>query len=438
VTLPIISIVGRPNVGKSTLFNRIIGRREAIVDDAPGITRDRKSADTDWEGIPFRLVDTGGFIPKGSNAIEKGVSRQVLQAIEESDVIIHVVDCHSGITDIDGEVARSLRKCGKPLLLAVNKVDNDTRELEAAQFIRLGLGEPQTVSAQAGRGVGDLLSAAVALLGPGATPGEEDPDDRLRLAIVGKPNVGKSTFINRILGQERMLVTDIPGTTRDSVDVDVTWKGRIISLVDTAGLRRRSRVDGEVEYYSGLRARRAINDCDVACVFVDASEKITQQDMHVIAQVIAGRKGILLILNKWDLVKDDPDKLQELQLSQELKLQGLSYLPILAISCKTGRKVEQVLDTVWRIGQERQKRISSPQLNVFLEEVNRAYQPPAVRGKRVRIVYGTQVGTAPPKFAFFSNYPALITENYKRYLENQLRARFGFEGVPISFLFKKK
>lgn len=434
----IISIVGRPNVGKSTLFNRIIRKREAIVDDAPGITRDRKSAPAEWENVPFLLVDTGGFIPGSSDVIDAGINRQVLQAIAESDVIIFLVDCETGITDIDDVVARTLRKSGRAVILAVNKVDDERREADAAEFIRLGLGEPVLISAQAGRAVGDLLSTAVEMLNA-ESPGDPEPEtDIVKLAIVGKPNVGKSTFVNRILGEERLLVTPIAGTTRDAVDVRINWQKKELILVDTAGLRKRSRINDQVEYYSNLRTHNAIDACDVACVFINADEGITMQDMTVIRAVLEARKGIVLAFNKWDLVKDSPEKQEKLNRDMDLRLPGLQYIPTQTVSCLTGTRIFKILDKAWNVAQERKKRIPSPDLNNLIEKLNQTYQPPAVQGKRVKVYYAAQTGDSPPKFVFFANHPRLLREAYKRFLENHFRKAFGFEGVPISFIFRKK
>jgi GTP-binding protein len=434
----VVSIVGRPNVGKSTLFNRIIRRREAIVDDMPGITRDRKTAEAEWEGVDFILVDTGGYIPKSLDVIEKGVTKQVQLAIQEADIILFLVDCTTGITDVDGEVAILLRKSNKPVVVAVNKVDDKNREPYAADFIRLGLGEPVSISAQVGRGVGDLLSRLISEMKPSTEIEDNDHADEVKLAVIGKPNVGKSTFINVILGEERLLVTEIPGTTRDSVDVRVQWGERMFLLIDTAGMRRRSRIDESVEYYSNLRTHQVIERCDVACVFVNADEGITQQDQRVLRLAIEARKGILLVMNKWDLLNNDREKIQQNNDRLQRKLSGIAYIPAITISCKTGLRVKKVLDMVWRISNESEKRISSPLINKLIEDMNRHFQPPAVQGKRVRVLYGTQVGVHPPRFTFFANHPHLIRTNYKRFLEHQIRENFGFEGVPISLLFKKK
>jgi len=435
---PVVSIVGRPNVGKSTLFNRIIQRKEAIVDDMPGITRDRKTADTQWEGIPFTLVDTGGYIPRTKDVIESGVTRQVRLAIDEADVVLFLADVTTGITDVDGDVAKILRKRGKSWVLAVNKVDGAKREPDAAEFIRLGLGEPVTISAMTGRNIGDLLSLIIEMLGQpreGETPAQ---DDVIKLAVVGRPNVGKSTFINVILGEERLLVTEIPGTTRDAVDVRIRFNKRELLLIDTAGIRKRSRVSENVEYYSVLRSHRTVERCDVACVFADGNEGLTQQDMRVLQEVTEAKKGVLLVINKWDLLKGDEERIRQMNEKMERRMRGMTFVPTVMISCKINLRVRKILEMAWRISDERKKRISSPDLNRLLKELGRRYQPPAVQGKRIRILYGSQVGVDPPRIAFFSNHPHLIKESYKRFIENNIRDNFGFEGVPLTLIFKKK
>ena len=435
---PVVAIVGRPNVGKSTLFNRIIRKREAIVDDAPGITRDRKAAQTDWEGIPFTLIDTGGYTPGSQDIIEMGISQQVKYAIDEADVVIFLADCTTGITDVDDMVAELLRKSKKPYVLAVNKVEGDAKRLAASEFYRLGLGDPQTISALEGSEVGDLLSSIVSKMDSPKVDVEEVDDDAVRLAIVGKPNVGKSTFVNTILGEERLLVTDIPGTTRDAVDVRIKFNKKELVLVDTAGLRRRTKVKESVEFYSNIRTHRVVEECDVACVFVDASQGVTQQDMRLIKSVVDQRRGVALIVNKWDLMKGNPEANQEFREELKRKLVGLDFIPVLYISCLNKQRIHQVLELAVQIAEERDKRVASSPLNKLIEELNRQYMPPAVQGKRVRIYYATQVKTKPPLFTIFTNFPEHVKDEYKRFLEKRFRAAFGFQGVPISFLFRKR
>jgi GTP-binding protein len=436
---PVVVIVGRANVGKSTLFNRIIRRRDAIVDDAPGITRDRKAADAEWQGRAFTLVDTGGYVLKGRDSIETGVSRQVRLAIEEADLVLFLCDVTCGISDVDGEIARILRKSGKPCIVAVNKVDNEKREPDAAEFVRLGLGEPMLISSAGGLGIGDLLDRI--LDGLAASRPEEPPAEKsaaARLVVVGRPNVGKSTFVNAVLGTERLLVSEIPGTTRDAVDVRIRWKRHEMVLIDTAGMRRKSHIDEGVEYFSVLRTRRVLGQCDVACVIADASEGLTQQDVQVMMQAVELRKGVVLAMNKWDLVEKDAEKQTQLHDGLDIRLKGLEFIPVIFTSCLTGLRAGKVLDEAWKVSQERKKRIPSPELNRFLKSLNERFQPPAVQGKRVQIPYGTQASSDPPVFAFFSNYPELIQESYQRFLENQIRQAFGFKGVPLTFSFRKK
>jgi len=435
---PVVAIVGRANVGKSTLFNRIIRRREAIVDDAPGITRDRKAAEAEWQGRTFTLVDTGGYIPRGRDSIETGIARQVRTAIAEADLILFLCDVRSGISDVDGEISKILRKSGKPCIVAVNKVDNEKRAPDTAEFIRLGLGEPSGISAEAGLGIGDLLDRIVGTLAVSSKNAQQREAGPPRLAVIGRPNVGKSTFVNAVLGKDRVLVSEIPGTTRDAVDVCIRWKRYEMILIDTAGMRRQSRVDSGVEYYSVLRAQRVLGECDVACVLADASEGLTQQDLQVMRQAVDQRKAVVLAMNKWDLVEKDAEKRSKLLDGMDLRLRGLDYIPVIFTACISGLRAGKVLDEAWKAAQERKKRIPSPELNRFLTALNAKTQPPAVQGKRVNIPYATQASSNPPVFAFFSNYPELIPESHRKFLENRIREKFGFKGVPLTFSFRKK
>lgn len=443
---PVVTIVGRPNVGKSTLFNRIIQRREAIVDDRPGVTRDRKGVETEWEGYEFVLFDTGGFIPKANNIMEAGVTSQVKAAITESDLIIFMVDCQTGITDFDDEVVKILRKANKRSLLVVNKVDSREKEMYVAEFFNLGCGNPIPISAAGGRNIGDMLSEIVVELKKTFTvkPKSESEiknyqreDEIIKLAIVGRPNTGKSTYINKLLNQERLLVTEIPGTTRDSIDIGISFQGNKFLVIDTAGLRKQTKITDSLEYYSSLRTEKVINRCEVASIFIDGDQGLTNQDMHVIRRVMDAKKGAVLVINKWDLIKNDNEKLDKLEIDIHSKIKGFAYLPLITVSSLLGTRVHKLLTKIREIYKERNKRISSPDLNNLLAELNQNFQPPSVKNKIIKIKYGCQTKTAPPEFVFFANHPQLIKESYKRFLENKIRKKFGFEGVPFSLFFKK-
>lgn len=435
-----MAIVGRPNVGKSTLFNRILGRREAIVDDQPGVTRDRKVAEAEWQDVYFDLVDTGGYIPKTLDKIEEGVTQQVKYAIENSDLIMFVADCTTGITDVDQEVAELLRKHERSCLLVINKSDDEQKEWESSAFFGLGLGNPIPVAALGGRGIGDLLAYIIEKLEELGLvqEGPVEQDDIIQLAVVGKPNVGKSTFINTVLGEERLLVTDIPGTTRDAVDIQFEYRKKKFSLIDTAGMRKRTKVKDPVEYYSNLRSHHVIERCHIACLFIDANEGMSHQDISVLREVVKARKGIVIVINKWDLIQHNQDKKVQFWEDVEYRMKGYPYIPLVSISCKTGLRVDRVLGQVLHIQKEMNRRVSSANVNRLLEKLNQIYRHPSVQGKQIRVMYGTQTKSNPPVFVFFSNYPLLIKTEYKRFLEKHLRETFGFRGAPLSIFFKKK
>lgn len=437
--IPTVVIVGRTNVGKSTLFNRLIRKREAIVNDQPGVTRDRKEGLVEWGEHVFYLVDTGGYTPHGQDIFEIEIAKHVKMAIQEADLLLFVVDALTGISDVDGEIAKLLRKGQKPCLVCVNKVDGQNRLPLAAEFVRLGLGEPIPISAIGGFGIGDLLTKISEILGPiEQIPISKEKTEAIHLAILGRPNVGKSTFVNTVLGKERVLVTEIPGTTRDPIDVELEYQGKNVILIDTAGMRRRSRIEKGVEYYSILRTQQALERCDTACVLADAQEGVTQQDLQVIRQVIEAKKGIVFALNKWDLVENNLERQKQIREGIKEKFRGLEYIPVLFVSCKTKKGIQLILDKAIEVTQERKKRITPSLLNRFLKSLVSQYQPPAIQGKRVQLSYAVQAHTNPPVFVFFSNYPQLIHKNYQRFLEKQLRAQFGFQGVPMTFSFRKK
>lgn len=430
----VVAIVGRPNVGKSTLFNRIIERREAIVESEPGVTRDRLYAQAQWNGKSFTLVDTGGIVPDSEELFDKAIREQALLAIEEADSIIFVVDGVDGITPTDEEIAHILRGSNKPITLVVNKCDNAQRDANATEFYALGLGDLFPVSALGGRATGDFLDNAVEPLS--SNPPEED--SRLKIAIVGRPNVGKSSLTNALLGKDRMIVTPIAGTTRDAIDSILTYYGREMVLIDTAGLRRKSAVNENIEMYSVLRTMRAIERCDVAIVVLDAERGLEHQDKQIIHDVIAARKGIMLTVNKWDAVEKDHKTADAFTKNLREQLAMFDYVPVLYISAMTKQRVTKTVELAEKIQERRSQRVGTSLLNdILLEEIEKT-PPPSVKGLDLRINYITQVNTQPPVFAFFSNHPELIPDSYKRFLERSLRRHIELEGVPISFIFRKK
>ncbi len=433
--LPVVAILGRPNVGKSTLFNRVIHKREAIVHDMPGVTRDRKYSEADWAGHTFTLMDTGGFLPGSEDVMTKAIADQVEKAVEEADVLVLVVDGQEGLHPIDEEIATMLQKTSKPVILAVNKIDNRKRENNIYEFFKLNLGEPFPVSAISGRGSGDLLDRIVFLL-PRQMPSQEM--NAIRLAVVGKPNVGKSSFVNAIMGEEKVIVTDIPGTTRDAVDLHFQYYDQDFIIVDTAGMRKRAKLDESVEYYSTVRALRTIEKSDVVLIFVSAEESITHQDMTIISDVIKKRRGVVLVVNKWDLIEKDEKTILRFEEDMRKKLRNLNYIPILFISALTRQRVFQVIDVAKSAYGERKKRIPTPEINDALGPIIRDNPPFVSGGKLLKIHYVTQVKTEPPLFAFFTNRPEKIRDNYKRFLESKIREKFGFMGVPISLIFRRK
>lgn len=430
----VVAIVGRPNVGKSTLFNRIIERREAIVESEPGVTRDRLYAQAQWNGKSFTLVDTGGIVPDSEELFDKAIREQALLAIEEADSIIFVVDGVDGITPTDEEIAHILRGSNKPITLVVNKCDNAQRDANATEFYALGLGDLFPVSALGGRATGDFLDNAVEPLS--SNPPEED--SRLKIAIVGRPNVGKSSLTNALLGKDRMIVTPIAGTTRDAIDSILTYYGKEMVLIDTAGLRRKSAVNENIEMYSVLRTMRAIERCDVAIVVLDAERGLEHQDKQIIHDVIAARKGIMLAVNKWDAVEKDHKTADAFTKNLREQLAMFDYVPVLYISAMTKQRVTKTVELAEKIQERRSQRVGTSLLNdILLEEIEKT-PPPSVKGLDLRINYITQVNTQPPVFAFFSNHPELIPDSYKRFLERSLRRHIELEGVPISFIFRKK
>ncbi|HOE38428.1 MAG TPA: ribosome biogenesis GTPase Der [Bacteroidales bacterium] len=431
----IVAIVGRPNVGKSTLFNRLIERREAIVDDVSGVTRDRLYGHCEWNGRTFSVIDTGGYVKDSEDIFEKEIARQVVIAIEEADVIIFMVDVLAGLTDLDSSVADLLRKSEKPVFVTANKVDIHERILDAYEFYNLGLGEIYSISAINGSGTGDLLDEIVKVLPEDKNAEEEDLP---RITIVGRPNVGKSSLTNVLIGEERNIVTDIAGTTRDAINTRYNKFGFDFMLVDTAGVRKKSKVNEDLEFYSVMRAIRAIENSDVCLLMIDASLGFEAQDQNILNLIRKNKKGIVILVNKWDLIDKTTNTLKEYQKSIMKKIAPFNDIPILFISALTKQRVHKVIETAMAVYENRTQRIPTARLNEVMLQAIEDYNPPSVKGKYIKIKYVTQLPTPTPVFAFFANLPQYIKEPYKRYLENKLRENFNFTGVPIVLVFRNK
>lgn len=436
---PIVAIVGRPNVGKSTLFNRLVGERRAIVQDVPGTTRDRVYGTTDWGGVEFTIVDTGGLQDdreidaEASAEIARNTRNQAQAAIDEADVIVFLVDSVSGLTAGDHEVADLLRRADKPTILVANKAESQARRDGVFEFYELGLGDPIAVSAYHGTGTGDLLDKVVESL---PDVDEEDESEGPAIAIVGRPNVGKSRLLNALLGQERSIVSDVPGTTRDSIDTELAWAGQPLTLIDTAGIRRRGRIEQGVEQFSVIRSMRAIDRSDVVLLVVDATEGFTSQDLHIAGYIEEQKKGIVIVVNKWDLIEKDAKTMDEFRARAREQLDFVPYAPLVFVSAKFGQRVHQVLDTALLVVAERQRRVPTAALNSILREAVAAHPPPSRPGKWVKFFYATQADVAPPTFIFFCNDPQQIHFSYRRYLENKLRESFEFTGSPVRLSFR--
>lgn len=430
----IIAIIGRQNVGKSTLFNRMIGARDAIVHDLPGVTRDRNYAVAEWAGKTFTLIDTGGYLPKSTDVLEKAIREQVSVAMEEADAIIFLVDAIEGLIPLDEEIASILRKSSKKLYLVANKVDSDICEVDAAQFFRLGLGKPISLSSAHGRKIGDFLDLITKDISLNNQP---KVDPRLKLAIIGKPNVGKSSLANALAGEQRSIVTEIPGTTRDAIDTVMRYHGEEIVLVDTAGLRRRSRIKESVEFFSTIRTLKSIERCDVAIILLDATQGLDNQDLHIVESVAERKRSMLLAVNKWDLIEKDEKTAGNIEREINSRLRKYDYIPILFISAKTEQRVVKVIDIAKTVFAESEKRISTSQLNSILLIEIKHKPPSSTSGKEIKVKYITQVRSRPPAFTFFVNEPKLIHDSYKRYLENTIRKHFKFTGVPLTLYFRR-
>ena len=433
MTKPIVAIVGRTNVGKSTLLNRLAGRRIAVVADLPGTTRDRVFTFVSWQGRELTVIDTGGWQVKPSTSLEQKVKDQVEAAIAQADAVIFVVDVRDGAIAADEEIANVLRATGKPIVLAVNKVDSTKQANQVADFYHLGMGQPIAISAHHNRGIDDLTDTVLAYLPPQPI-GIEDLGET-KLAIVGRPNVGKSTLLNTLLGDERAIVNDSPGTTRDAIDAMIRWHDKEILLIDTAGIKRRGKVATGVDYYSLLRALQAINRSDVALLLIDASEFITAQDMHIAGYIIEVGKGIILLVNKWDLVPQE--QRQRFKRSVEQRLRFASYTPIIYISAKLGKGIDRILPQAWEIWQERKKRLPQSEVDELVKQAVSSHPPPRTGSSRLQIARAYQDESQPATFVLNVNNPKLVHFSYQRYLENKLRQGFGFRGVPLKLVFTK-
>ncbi len=431
----IVAIVGRPNVGKSTLFNRLVQRREAIVDAVSGVTRDRHYGKTDWNGKEFSVIDTGGYVVGSDDVFEAEIDKQVELAIDEADAIIFMVDVESGVTGMDIEVAQLLRQVKKPVFLVVNKVDSNKRIDDAMEFYSLGLGEFYTIASINGSGTGELLDAIVDAL----PENEEDEVDELpRFAVVGRPNAGKSSFINALIGENRYIVTDIAGTTRDSIDTKYNRFGFDFNLVDTAGIRKKSKVKEDLEFYSVMRSVRAIEHSDVCILIIDATRGFEGQDQNIFWLAEKNKKGIVILVNKWDLVEKDTHTTKQFEEKIRLEIEPFTDVPIIFISSLTKQRIFKAIETAVEVFENRKKRIATSKLNEAMLEVIKHYSPPANKGKFVKIKYCMQLPSPTPQFVFFANLPQYIKEPYKRYLENKLREIYNFSGVPIVIYFRKK
>jgi GTP-binding protein len=434
--LPIVSVVGRPNVGKSTLFNKILQQRLAIVEDTPGVTRDRLYGQTDWGGHNFLLVDTGGFAWDDSDPLAQAVARQAEEAVWESDVIVFIVDARQGLTADDRQVADLMRRSKKPIILVVNKVDDFSNSQELLiDFYELGLGEPLPISASNGLNIGDLLDAIIAYLEK--LPPQEEDAEAIAVAFIGRPNVGKSSLVNRLAGQERAVVSDIPGTTRDAIDTTVYHNGRPIILIDTAGLRRKSKLASGIEYYSMLRSVRAVQRCDITLLVIDGKDGLTEQDKRIAGIAHEAGKAVIILVNKWDIVEKDSNTMSRNVNELRSELKFIEYANIEFVSALTGARMSGLLSLIEKTMEQYQRRISTGLLNDLLTDAVMS-NPPSAKGTKVKIFYITQVAVKPPRFVLFASDPELVHFSWLRYLENRIREAFGFEGTPLQFKLRKR
>ncbi len=432
----IVAIVGRPNVGKSTFFNRLISKRQAIIDEEAGVTRDRHYGKSDWNGVEFSVIDTGGYVRNSDDVFEDEIRKQVVLAIEEADVVVFITDVMNGITDLDDGVAELLRKSNKPVIVGVNKVDNHERSYMTAEFYGLGLGEIYPFSAINGSGTGDLCDAIVEKLDKNAKP--ETDDDLPKLAVVGRPNAGKSSLINALLNEERNIVTDIAGTTRDSIHTHYNKFGHEFNIIDTAGLRKKGKVNEDLEFYSVMRAIRSIEESDVCLLLIDAERGVEAQDLNIFGLVQKNRKGVVVLVNKWDLIEKNTHSVKEFTEQIKQKLAPYNDVPILFVSALTKQRIFKAIETAMEVYERRKQRIPTSRLNEYMLEAIDEFPPPSVKGKYIRIKYVTQLPTPTPQFVFYANLPQYVRAPYKRFLENRLREAYNFCGVPIQIYIRKK
>ena len=450
---PIVALVGRPNVGKSTLFNRFIGQRRAIVEDLPGTTRDRLYGETEWNGVVFTVVDTGGLeivdsskqrslqdrpvpLSTASAGLIEEIRAQAEVAITEADAIVLLVDALDGLTPADEDIAQVLRRAASPVIVVANKADNEARRQAAVDFYALGLGEVYPISALHGTGVGDLLDEIVTALPP--TPSDEEEPEAVKIALVGRPNVGKSSLLNKLLGEERAIVSPVPGTTRDSIDTYLTWEGQPLLLIDTAGIRRRGRIDRGIEKYSVLRAVKAISRADVVMLLLDAQDVVTAQDAHVAGYILDENCSVIVLVNKWDAVEKDTYTMDAYTQRIRAELKFLDFVPVLFISALTGQRVDKILALALQVYQERMMRISTGDLNRLVEEIKVRHPPPHKGVRQLKLLYATQAGVDPPTFVFFVNDARLMHFSYERYIENQIRQQYSYLGTPLKLVFRSR
>lgn len=433
-----VAIVGRPNVGKSTFFNRLLEQRKAIVDDMSGVTRDRQYGVADWNGKQFNVIDTGGFVAGSEDVFEKEIAKQVLIAVDEADAVIFMVDAHTGMTDLDDSMADVLRRGKKPVFLTVNKVDNNERLLEAAEFYSLGFDQVYFIAAASGSGTGELLDAITELIPAEEEIDETDKSALPKFAIIGQPNVGKSSLLNALVGQERTIVSDIAGTTRDTIHTHYNLYQKEFILIDTAGIRKKSKVHEDLEFYSVIRAIKALDEADVCLLVLDAEKGITAQDLNIFSLAARKGKGIVVLVNKWDLVKKETNTAKEYEATLKKRLAPFRDVPVLFISAREKTRIFKAIETALDVYDNRKRKVPTSELNEVMQKAMENYHAPVVRGHAIKIKFVTQLPTAVPSFAFFCNFPDDIKAPYQNYLENQLRQHFDFKGVPVRLFFRKK